>query len=171
MDVELRDRICRFSGAVHILFLMMGKIKNHFWACNKKHYPPTSKNCQNAYKIDQDNMAGGSSGVTGKDVRDSPSSQVMTPESSMEKSSSKSIAPEKDSNIKRVQTPGHIDQSDSDIAETGRETRCQQQIPDELKKVSTTLDVVEAQMVEGRTSDKTRRKNGGKISTVSKHSK
>ena len=47
----------------------------------------------------------------------------------------------------------------------------QQQIPDELKKVSTTLDVVEAQMVEGRTSDKTRRKNGEKISTVSKHSK
>ena len=138
----------------------MGKNKNKCWACSQKHYPPTGKNCVFAKK-NQERDQPAVDIPSENDARDSSSSKVVN---------RKSVAPEKDSVVRRGYSSGHASRSDTEeesSMEEGGQPDMQQKILSELQKVSSRLQVVESQMALDQGSS---RKNGKgqKLSTVHK---
>ena len=96
------------------------------------------------------------------DAWDSSSSKVVV--------NRKTVAPEKDSVVKKVYTAGHAGYSDSEdesSMEEGGQLDMQQKILSELQKVSSRLQVVESQMASGQGHSR-KIKDEQKLSTVKK---
>ena len=134
--------------------LKMGKHKGWCSKCNKRHFPPTGKKCQ---EVIYEQSAADETMVKPKkkgskiDSRDSQLSKSKI-SSSMSPHGQPSFAHKQDFHIKRASTTGLEDQSDSedgsDSADGGRGS-LQLKIFGELKKVSSRLDIVEQQVADG----------------------
>ena len=136
----------------------MGKQKGWCSKCNKRHFPPTGKKCQ---EIVNEQSAAEEMPVKSRkkkgviDGRDSQlsKSKVMSP---MSLHGQSSVTHKQDFYVKRASTPGLEDQSGSEDdleSADGGSAPLQLKILEEIKKVSSRLDVVEHQVAEGESSD------------------
>ena len=142
-----------FIVAIHADSIKMGKNKGWCNKCNKRHFPPTGKKCQEVYEqsaaeevIVKAKKKG--SQIDGRDSQLSKS-KLCSP---MSIHGQPSVAHKQDFNAKRASTPGLEDQSDSEDgfdSADGGSTSLQLKILGELRKVSSRLDVVEQQVAEG----------------------
>ena len=158
-----------------IIISIMGKNKNGCWACNKKHFPPMGKNCQKAPQNTQDGATTEASSGSEKDDRDSLSGHIMLPQKLVKSHKLKSADKVKDTVSKKVKSSSHQVVSGSDEGESpvdeAEKQNVQHQILAELKKMNTRLNVVEAQVAEGRTWDKRKKSKGHKLSRSHKCTK
>ena len=134
--------------------LKMGKHRGWCSKCNKRHFPPTGKKCQEVIyeqSTADETMVKPKKKGNKIDGRDSQLSKSKI-SSSMSPHGQPSVAHKHDFHVKRASTPGLEDQSDSedgsDSADGGTAS-LQLKILGELKKVSSRLDVVEQQVADG----------------------
>ena len=148
----------------------MGKHKGYCSKCNKRYFPPTGKKCQ---EIVHEQSAAEEMPVKPRkkksviDGRDSQlgKSKVLSP---MSLHGQSSVTRKQDFHVKRASTPGLEDQSDSEDdlePADGGSTSLQLKILEEIKKVSSRLDVVEHQVAEGGQRRRQREKKDYKLST------
>ena len=151
----------------------MGKHKGWCSKCSKRHFAPTGKKCQ---EIVNEQSSADEMPVKSKkkksvsDGRDSQlsKSKVMSP---MSLHGQSSVAQKQNFHVKRASTPGLEDQSDTEDdsdSTNGGSASLQLKILDELKKVTSRLDVVEHQLAErGQRQRQEGKKDLYKISKVS----
>ena len=151
----------------------MGKHKGWCSNCNKRHFPPTGKKCEEIFNEQSaaEEMSVKSRKKKGViDGRDSQlsKSKVMSP---MSLHGQSSVTQKQDFSVKRASTPGLEGQSGSEDdmeSADGGSASLQFKILEEIKKVSSRLDVVEHQVAEGGQRRRQEGKKDFKLSTECK---
>ena len=128
----------------------MGKHKGLCSKCNKRHFLPTGKKCQEVYEQSaaDETIVKPKKKASKIDGRDSQLSKSKI-SSSMSPRGQPSVAHKQDFYIKMASTPGLEDESDSEDGSDsadGGSTSLQLKILGKLRKVSSRLDVREQQV-------------------------